>query len=283
MIRLISLGMVCVLAVLSLAFATKDITLKKLYDPIEDFQVEHKNSSANEFRLSRTEEKRVNDIAQPALVSYLKRSGRWEKYCTDAFNGAFSGLNVYRVNIGSFTRIGAKQFLYTFSFCEPIEYYGCLPSVSGVAILEDQRLIAMYTDETCAHVSFSVSDINQNGLRELMLVVPIKPDAETTSIRLLEFPDGKIRNLGDVPVGVQLGNDEIFPSEFCANNVYVPVTKKTFSSNIIYVLKSSTPQFFSEQYDVNCNYRSIGVKARKVRNLTPIKPVLRPSGFTRIF
>jgi hypothetical protein len=299
MIRLISFGMVCVVAVLGLAFATQDITLKKLYDPIEDFQAEYQaivtnHATFTEPKLSIAEKAAVESQVKPALIGYLKQSGRWgksirkldgtwEEKCfaksSDISDRTFEGLSIFNVRSGSLTKVNSQQQMYTFGYCDQWEGRPWL----GSMIFESGKLLSVYVEQNFDVQRFSVSDVNQNGLSEVMVVVAARPNSETTSIRLLEFPDGKIRNLGDIPVGVQPGYDEIVPSEFCANNVDAPVTKKTFLSNIIYVLKSSTPQFFSEQYDVNCNYRNVGVKARKVHDLTPIKSVLRPSGFIRIF
>jgi hypothetical protein len=282
--RLLALGFF-LLVLLGVIGTAQDVTLKKLYDPIEDFQLEH--TTSGDFRKSNVSEsdaKRVDSIAGSILIKYLKRTGRW-KSCQSKFAGdSYSGIHAWHVNLGSFTQLQKQQQAYSFSYCEPWEAYGCIPNMSGMVILEGQKPVAMYTDESCANYApFSVSDINQNGLTELMLVVPEKPDSEKTSIRVLEFPNGGVRNLGDINVGVQANYDEVFPSEFCSGNVDLESTKKTFNSNIIFVLKSKNPLFFTEKYTVNCNYRKIGVQAKKLQNLTPIKPIQRFSGFKRIY
>ncbi len=292
MIRLILFGLVCVFAALSLAFGTQSITLKKLYDPLEDFQTEFQDitknpngSSPPKPQLSSAEQKAVKNQVEPALIAYLKRSRLWTKICTVGGDGgiAYQGVHIHTVNLGSFTRPNSKQKIYTFTACEPIESYGCVKSgFGGSLILEQEVFVAMYTDEDCIGRRYTVKDVNQNGLSELMLVVPFDPIPGTIAVRLLEFPGAKVRNLGDIPTGADPAPD-LFSNETCTGNVVFNKTTRTFSSNIIYVLKSSTPQFFSEKYEVNCDYRDVGVKARKVRDLKPIKPVLRPSGFTRIF
>ncbi len=274
------------LVLLGVAGTAQDVTLKKLYDPIEDFQLEYKTSG--EFRKSNVSEadaKRVDAIAGSILIKYLKRIGRW-KSCEKSFpsNFSYSGIHAWHINLGSFTQLQKQQRAYSFTYCEPWEAYSCTPNMSGMVILEGQNLVAIYTDESCANFApFSVSDINQNGLTELMLVVPEKPDSEKTSIRLLEFPDGGVRNLGDIGVGIQPGYEDMFPSEFCSGSVDSESIKKTFGSSIIFVLKAKNPLFFSEKYKVNCNYRKVGTQAQKIQDLTPIKPVQRFSGFKRIY
>jgi hypothetical protein len=280
MTRLLAFGLV-LLVLLGVAGTAQDVTLKKLYDPIEDFQLEYKD--AEKFwksNVSEVEAKQVDDIAGATLLKYLKKSGRW-KSCQSVPNGNYSGIHASNVNLGSFTQLKKQQRAYRFTFCEPYETYGCDSTIYGVVILEGKSLIAMYTDESCTKHSFSVSDINQNGLNELMLEVPDQPDSEKTSIRLLEFPNGAMRNLGDLSV-------DIYPSlsigsEVCGQSLEAESTKKTFNSNIIFVLKSKNPLFFSEKYKVNCNYSRIGAKAQKIQDLTPIKPIQRFSGFKRIY
>jgi hypothetical protein len=284
--RLVAFGLV-LLVLLGVVGTAQDVTLKKLYDPIEDFQLEYKDYEKFwKINISDAEAKQVDKIVGPTLIQHLKKTGRW-KSCQSESEGYYSGIHASHVNLGSFTQPNTQQRAYSFSFCEPIEAYGCVPNVSGMVILEGKKLVALYTDESCAyHIHrFSVSDINQNGLTELMLVVPEKTQIETEkmSIRVLEFPNGGVRNLGDINVGVQANYDEIFPSEFCRGSVDLESTKKTFNSNIIFVLKSKNPLFFTEKYIVNCNYRKIGVQAQKLQDLTPIKPVQRFSGFKRIY
>jgi hypothetical protein len=283
MTRFLAFGFI-LLVLLGVAGTAQDVTLKKLYDPIEDFQLEYKDAEKFwKLNVSEAESKQVDDIAGATLVKYLKQTGRW-KSCQSEPEGYYSGIHASHVNLGSFTQANKQQRAYAFSYCEPGKDYGCFPNISGMVIFEGQKLIAMYTNESCANrVRFSVSDINQNGLSELMLVVSEKSDSEKTSIRLLEFPNGGVRNLGDIGVGVQATYDEFFPSEFCNGSVDLESTKKTFVSNIIFVLKAKNPLFFTEKYKVNCNYRKVGTQAQKLQDLTPIKPVQRFSGFKRIY
>jgi hypothetical protein len=285
MTRLLAFGFI-LFVLLGVVGTAQDVTLKKLYDPIEDFQLDHKTSG--EFRksnVSYSDAKRVDTIAGSTLIKYLKRTGRW-KSCQSRFPGdSYAGIHAWYVNLGSFTQPQKQQQAYSFTYCEPWAGIGCTPNTSGMVVLEGKNVVALYTDESCSDLNqrFSISDINQNGLSELMLVVPEKPDSEKISIRLLEFPNGEVRNLGDINVGVQANYDEMMPSEFCSGSVDLESTKKTFNSNIIFVLKSKSPLFFSEKYKVNCNYRKIGVQAQKLQNLTPIKPIQRFSRFKRIY
>jgi hypothetical protein len=282
--RLLAFGFI-LFALLGMAGTAQDVTLKKLYDPIEDFQSEYKNPEKFwKINISDAEAKQVDDIAGSILIKYLKKSERW-KSCQSVSEGSYTGIHASHVNLGSFTQPNKQQRAYSFSYCEPLEAYGCIQNVSGMVVLEGQNLIAMYTDESCAnHIHrFSVSDINRNGLTELMLVVSDQRDSEKTSIRLLEFPIGEIRNLGDISVGIQPNYDEIFPSKFCSRSIDLESTERIFFSNIIFVLKAKNPLFFTEKYKVNCNYRKVGTQAQKIQDLTPIKPVQRFSGFKRIY
>ena len=303
MIRRIAVGTIGALAVLSLAFATQDITLKKLYDPIEDFQAEYRLSTTNngtfvEPKLSIDEQNAVKNQVVPALEAYLKRVGRWgvsiqkpnheiEERCSykqsDITDRVLDGVTIAKLHTGSFTQRNHQQRLYTFAYCLPWEGPGAW---IGSMIFEAGTLIAVYAepDEDGFGSRFSVTDINQNGINEFMLVVPEKQNYELYNLQLLELPNANVRNLGDISIGiVPTVASEIFPSKICAENLLISKPVEMFSSSKIFVLKASSPLFFSERYNVNCDYLKTGVKARKVQDLKPITPVLRPSRFTRIF
>jgi hypothetical protein len=136
------------------------------------------------------------------------------------------------------------------------------------------------------YAAFSVSDISQNGLSELMLVVQSRAKApwnEFLAVQLLEFPNAKPVSLGSFFIGGPPRLDTDGPRFITCLPKAPKELQKTFPSNIIYVQKGKVPQFFAEGWEVNCDYLEKGVKAKKISSLTPIKPVPRAVPLTRLF
>jgi hypothetical protein len=244
--------------------------LKKLYDGIEDMKLEYK---AGNVEQARQYDQDSIDLTKVLTKNHVK---------TNFLCGNDKGLIPVRdVSViskvsGSFTKPRAKQTIFTYSTCT----FGF-----GLAILESGKLIAAYDADHYFNI-FSVKDINENSLTELMVEIQSEANgtwAEMHAIQLLELRDFKPLSLGSFFVGGP-------PNVYAGGGDWVTCSpsaprelQKSFPSNILYVRKGKTPQFFAEGYEINCDYRSVGIKVRKVSSLTPIKPVSRDTGLERTY
>jgi hypothetical protein len=277
----------------------QDITLKKLYDGIEDMrlEVEQRNTRTQNQEYKEpfpNESVRLNQkIGLTLGIDCVKtlepeNIGKFSKIDLEKYTTA----NVSKVLRGSFTRPGAAQELDIFS--TPCG----MGADFGFAILEMNKFVSIYRGDGISFDGtkyldsyprdfFSVKDVNQNGTNEIMLLLRSRAKApwdEMQAIYLLELGDTNPSSLGSFFVGG-------FPTAFgdgenqtitCSSRASKEL-QKSFPSNIIYVQKGKVPQFFAEGWEVNCDYLEKGVKARKVSSLTPIKPVPRAVGLTRLF
>jgi hypothetical protein len=253
----------------------QDITLKKLYDGIEDMRLE----------VGQPNMLRQNSALNPLKkeTGFLKRTIQNQfKSCSPAGiddKPYQPDISARKVMTGSFTKRGLSQNLY-------LTYFACELDGDGISIMEGKKSIAFYESEHI-YAAFSVSDINQNGLNELMLVMQARAKApwdEMLAVQLLEFPNAKPVSLGSFFIGGPVDSWDDLPPEYITCSPQAPKElQKFFPSNIIYVQKGKIPQFFAEGWEVNCDYLEKGVKARKVSSLTPIKPVPRAVGLTRLF
>jgi hypothetical protein len=258
--------------------AAQDINLKKLYDGIEDMRQDHRNVRPE------SEEPGARYAHETEFLSHIIGKKISVQVCGDAALDSknpkdYLYLYVSDILTGSFTKPGVKQLMYTFDFCELSQ---------GAAIIENNKVVAAYEANTHVFDQFTVTDVNQNGLNELMVVVQSKAKGSwgyLRAIQLLEFANGNPSSLGSLFIGGPSGSfadggpNEDEPCEPKAP----PELRKFFPSNIIYVLKSKNPQFFAEGYEINCDYRKVGVKARKVSSLTPVKLVPRESELKRVY
>ncbi len=256
----------------------QDIHLKKLYDGIEDMRQEYEDAHSGAERPSADYDNETKFLERTIGKRITTQFCKSELPPDNAPIG-YSYLSVSDVLTGNFTKPNVRQTMYVFYFCELNQ---------GIAILEGNKVIASYGASTHIFDQFTVTDVNQNGLSELMLVVQSKAKGSwgyLRAIQLLEFANGKPSSLGSLFIGGPSGNfSDGGPSEDepCEPKA-PPELRKFFPSNIIYVLKSKTPQFFAEGYEINCDYRQVGVKARKISSLTPIKLVPRESELKRIY
>jgi hypothetical protein len=251
----------------------QDITLKKLYDGIEDMRLEVEQNRLGAFNP-------YDPYAKETKFLESKIQNRF-KTCPPAGLGdkpPAPFVNVNKVMTGSFSKRGSNQELY---FTD----WGCELSTYGISIMEGDKSIAFYNSETI-YAAFSVSDINQNGLSELMLVVQSRAKApwnEFLAVQLLEFPNAKPVSLGSFFIGGPPRLDTDGPRFITCLPEAPKELQKSFPSNILYVQKGKVPQFFAEGWEVNCDYLEKGVKAKKVSSLTPIKPVPRAVPLMRLF
>jgi hypothetical protein len=256
----------------------QDITLKKLYDGIEDMKLE-----VNTPLPSRGEGD-TQYLAENRKLSKLIGE-KVNRYCNGGIDLSkkleYGEVYVDKLTRGSFTKPNSKQELYHVAFCE---------LGSGIVIVENDKAISFYSFSDHDFDFFSVKDVNQNGLNEIMVIVQSKAKgfwSEMHAMQLLEFPKNIPTSLGNFFIGgypstwTDGGEDNYVTCSPRAPKQY----RKNFPSNIIYVQKSKTPLFFSEGWEVNCDYKEkgVGVKARKVSSLEPIKPVKREVPLTRVF
>jgi hypothetical protein len=249
----------------------QDVTLKKLYNGIEDIRLE---VASRQGSIPDPDPFAQDSLDLRKLLS--KNQIKSKQLCNEEIDGPIGNVNVQKIVSGSFTKPETKQRLYTFTRCA----FGY-----GIAILESKELVAVY-DSGQAFDAFAIKDINENGLSEFMLEVQSNAKGiwgEMHAIQLLEFPNGKPLNLGSFfiggPPGYYVNGSD---NETCSPNAPREL-QKSFPSNIIYVQKGKVPQFFAEGWEVNCDYLEKGVKARKVSSLTPIKPVPRAVLLIRLF
>ena len=275
----------------------QDVALKKLYNGIEDLR------QGNRWPQSTPRDYPQEDaILENRLVK--KMDTKYSKYLKDCHPDLEPGKKIgsYKVFSGSFTRPNSKQKLVLYRYCSAIESYGggCPAVVCGLAILENETVIANFENKSDEARSYTVKDINQNGLTEIMLVVQSRAAGiwgELDAIQLLEFVNSKPSSLGSFFIGgppsffeptdpnsPNPDFDMVFnPTKICTKISPEKFLQKSFPSNIIYVQKGKVPQFFAEGWEVNCDYLEKGVKAKKVSSLTPIKPVPRAVPLTRLF
>jgi hypothetical protein len=276
----------------------QDVVLKKLYDGIEDMRLEveqhnARSKSQDEYKEPfPTESLRLNNKIGLQLgkdCAELQRENL--KKLSEADLRKYASTGVDKVFRGSFTRPNTVQELNIFTTqCGMGGDY-------GFAILEKGKFILIYLGDgitvdgehyfsSYPRESFMVKDVNQNGVNEIMLLVQSRaksPWDEMHAVHLLEFRDSKPFNLGSFFVGGEpMPSGEGAERISCSSDA--PKELRThFPSNIIYVQKGKVPQFFAESWEVNCDYLTKGVKARKVSGLTPIKPVPRAISLTRLF
>jgi hypothetical protein len=249
----------------------QDITLKKLYDGIEDMRLASKRPE--NYEQPYVFEQDGNELARLFAQNRVKSKQPCDK---DVAAIPIGEVSIDVIVSGSFTKPRAKQNLYMYAQCS----FGY-----GLTILEAGKLVAVY-DSGQAFNAFSVKDVNENGLTELMIEVQSNAKGvwgEMHAIQLLEFPNGKPVSLGSFFIGGPPG----YFVNGSDNNTCSPNAprelQKSFPSNIIYVQKGKKPQFFAEGWEVNCDYLEKGVKAKKISSLTPIKPVPRAVPLTRLF
>jgi hypothetical protein len=250
----------------------QDVTLKKLYDGIEDMRLEVEMRP----ELSRGERPPDPYVKDTKFLKSLIRK-RFEA-CVPIEDGIQVDLSVRKTIRGSFTKRFSSQKLY-------LTKWGCEIWGDGISIVEDGQSIAFYESDTI-YAAFSVNDINQNGLNELMLVVQSRAKApwnEMLAIQILEFPNTKPISLGSFFIGGPTRTDDEIPNYITCSPRAPKELQTYFPSNIIDVQKGKVPQFFAEGWEVNCDYLEKGVKAKKVSSLTPIKPVPRAVPLTRLF
>jgi len=183
----------------------------------------------------------------------------------------------YKVS-GSFTRAGARQTVWVYTLCsrDGAEY------AAGLALTEGGRLLANFSGKHLASEAYSVRDLNQNGLNELLLAAPDPQEPQGSgrnTVQLYEFQQGQLRGLGRLPVGgpspLNLLGDSS-PTSAYPMGIFGPVSTceairdqgPEILTQVITVQKGRIPKFFSTPYRVNCSYREVGLK-------------LKPAGKTR--
>jgi hypothetical protein len=137
----------------------QDITLKKLYDGIEDMKLEVNTP------LSTRDDVDTRYLAENRKLSKLIGE-RVNRYCNGGIDLSkkleYGEVYVDKLIRGSFTKPNSKQELYHIAFCE---------LSSGIVIAENDKVISLYAFSDHDFNFFSVKDVNQNGLNEIMVIV----------------------------------------------------------------------------------------------------------------
>jgi hypothetical protein len=261
------------------------VVLKKLYDGIEDMRLEVEQRSKpvpGEFvDPYKRESTFLRTLLQKKFepCEFPDDSGKMTRLRDASGSFVKPDISIRKAINGSFTKPSSSQKLYRTGF-------GCDMPWIGIAIVQGDKSIAFYDTSSYIYDIFSVKDLNQNGLNEVMLVLQSKAKApwdEMLAVQLLEFPNAKPVSVGSFFVGGP-ANSYADGGDFMTCSQQAPrELQKFFPSNIIYVQKGRVPRFFAEGWEINCDYLEKGVKARKVSSLTPIKPVPRAVSLTRLF
>jgi hypothetical protein len=277
----------------------QDVTLKKLYDGIEDL---HQGSRYQNQTNTPIDYAAENKMLEKQLGT--KTRTRYAKNLKDCDpNPEGQKFWVEEVLSGSFLRPKSKQKLIVYQFCAPIEsyYYECQAVLCGMAIIENGIVLANFENKAEEARRYTVKDINQNGLTELMLVVQSRASgiwAQLDAVQIIEFSNSTATSLGSFfvggpatffepadpdPIDPEFDVPIFKPTKICTKSSPEKSLRNYFPSNILYVQKGKVPHFFAEGWEVNCDYLEKGVKAKKISSLTPIKPVPRAVPLTRLF
>jgi hypothetical protein len=120
----------------------QDITLKKLYDGIEDMRLQ---VASRQGSIPDPDPFAQDSLDLRKLLS--KNQVKSKQLCNEEIDGPIGNVNVRKIVSGSFTKPETKQRLYTFTRCA----FGY-----GIAILESQKLVAIY-DSGQAFDAFAIT------------------------------------------------------------------------------------------------------------------------------
>ena len=130
--------------------------------------------------------------ADAALVSRSVLPKVRKLLASDACEEAFEAAGAAD---GSFTRVGARQRVVFYQFCQTGNGFGAV----GLAIIEAGKLVASFAADAGWAVGVkAIPDINENGLDEIALYYSggIHQGAGGTGVDILELGGGKIKGLG---------------------------------------------------------------------------------------
>lgn len=96
---------------------------------------------------------------------------------------------------GSFTKATASQKVFLYELCRSARTFG----IGGIVVVEDGKIVAHYTygeNGLYADIAF-VSDINQNGLSEILLIAVGMGQGYTLgAVEIIEITSGGIESFG---------------------------------------------------------------------------------------
>jgi hypothetical protein len=242
---LVGLGFSFALIGMGMAQSTnpKASDLKTLFDPIEDFKLEAKGQ-VTQPKILLEDQKFLEGLIGNQLKTVVKQ----RNLSCDPFGS--QGVRVDRIHGGAFTKVNSKQRLFAYRFCEPLEYFENNGPQFGLAIVEGKILVGNYLDGSQRSASYAVSDVNLNGLTELMVVVPASSkDMTSSAIQLLEFANGQASTLGRFTVGGP-GHTPAPVWRVCQQEAPVTALPNRFQSNVIFVQKGAKPIFSQQAYKV---------------------------------
>ena len=291
--HLFKLLLILALVGISTSSFSQTENLKVLFNPLEDYVQDAKGHVYHE-RQRTNEERLLSDLLQTQLEKQIRTQKQMQRNTLYCMNG-YEGVNIDSTHLGSFTRKSAKEKAVVYSYCEGWESFGNLEDFQhGLAILEGKTLVANFIDfgelSLLTSATYSVTDINQNDLNELMMVVP-SSITKGSDIQLLEFGKTIPVSLGTIEIGGP-GFTPTPISRVCNNNdeVHPESLPNNFLSNVIYVKKARKPIFYRQTHDVTVTCINLGVyplQARvnwkKVGGITEVKLQPKAVLFVKIF
>jgi hypothetical protein len=214
--------------------------LKTLFNPLEDYASEAVGARKFTYDTDSAEARDLGMLLKMPLMDFVKTRNL---FCEMGFHR----LVIDGISFGTFTLRGTKQRAVSYRFCEPLEYYEVDGPQFGIAILEGKKLIANYINLSKNTAMYTVTDVNQNGLSELMLEIP-SLKSKGSAVQLLELPNAQLVEMGVIDIGGP-GSTPVPIGRLCGDAPLESLPNE-FWSNIIYVKKGLKPQFFRQAYTV---------------------------------
>lgn len=185
-----------------------------------------------------------------------------DQYCNDPVT---EQVEIYGVAEGAFTKPNSTQKAYLYYSCELGRGFG----LGGIVIAEDNKLVAHYAGQVSwSEVIHSLSDINKNGLNEILLSGGGSGQGyTTTTINILEFKQNNLDNWGQTETysdnlgAVEKDSDGLAT----AFKILVqPSTTPTFSRDV-FEKKGNAKDWKSTKTDEKFNLDKIDVDWKKIQ------------------
>lgn len=163
-------------AVLAFVPSIRAQAMVRVFDPRRPY-VEHRTTRADRALLERV-----------ALPAARRRWAGTEDNCAE-------GFQVEDAAAGAFTRAGARQRAFLYTYCRPSRVL----ALGGITIVEGGRVVAHVLRDGIEHSIYAIADVDRNGRHEMVLVDGSTNQGHTWQrATLLELePGGRaLRSLG---------------------------------------------------------------------------------------
>jgi hypothetical protein len=248
--------------------ASQTENLKTLFNPLEDYASEAVGARKFTYDTDSVEARSLGALLKTPLMNFVKSRSL---FCEMGFHR----LVIDGISFGSYTSVGTKQRAISYRFCEPLEYYENDGPQFGIAVLEGKQLIANFINFSKSTAMYSVSDVNRNGLNELMLEIP-SSKSKGSAVQLLELPNAQPVEMGVIDIGGP-GSTPVPIGRLCGDAPLNPLPTE-FQSNVIYVTKRVNPQFYRQAYavKVTCLNKEISGRAKVVWKQLGVRSQISP-------